>query len=157
MNLEKDDYIAEQLCIDYTQKSENTGIIQIFVALVFFQSFYSHISNHALFTLSLSTIVISLVITLIIIKKYSHESFNQNNLLKGNDVSTLIAGLGWGASGILIVHTEQAITKDILMLFIVLIALSLGSMISLAYRKKTHFIFNVTVLIPFIFFSILDY
>ncbi len=157
MKFDKKQYIEKELCNDYILKVANTGKAQLIIAFLLCFMHKQETKYFAEIISGLIAIIFILIYRLIITKKYISNFIMIDYSMRAIDYTAIITAFFWGTVGIFSVLSYEALTINIFITFILLLAFSLGSVNSLSHRKKTHFIYNLLVMSPLIFFAIIEY
>jgi signal transduction histidine kinase len=153
----KKTYIQFQESRDYAIKAKNSGYAQ-FMSAIFFYFLHDKNSNSTIYiALSVVSIIIIIAIRTRIINDFLEKNQNNIKAVEQIDVTSYISGFCWTVIGISTINSFSILSVEILILFVLLIAFSLGSILSLSHRKLTLIIFNFFALLPLLYYSVLEF
>lgn len=157
MDLEKEHYINEQVDIDYIIKAKNPSLAFIAVAilLIFLNS---HGNNLKKLVISLCIgIIICSIARLINNKQYFTYKKTLQDAVHMNSITSIINGFMWCALGILAIFSYENNNFQIIVMFIILIAFSSGSIVTLSHNSLVFNIMNGLILLPQTIYSLTQY
>lgn len=157
MDLEKKHYINEQVDIDYIRKAKNSSLA-FFAVAVLLLLLNKHESNYKMPIIALCIAIISCSI----VRFFNNKNYfaNKKNLEKAvviNSTTAIINGFLWCVLGILTIFSYEDNNFQIIVMFIILIAFSAGSIVTLSHKPLVFNIMNYLVLLPQAIYSITQY
>jgi signal transduction histidine kinase len=157
MNFEKEQYIKDQIDIDYVRKAKNSSIAFILVTILFL--FLDKLEDDfkiPIICLSLGVIAVNLA-RFFNSKKY----FTGQKLIKDavllNSIVVLVNGAIWCALGIISILSYEANNFQILLIFIILISFSAAAIVTVSHKTPVFIALNCLILFPPALYSILQY
>lgn len=157
MDLEKKHYINEQVDIDYIRKAKNSSLA-FFAVAVLLLFLNKHDTNFKIPIIILCIAIISCSIVRFFNNK--HYFSNNKNLQKAvtlNSITAIVNGFLWCALGIITIYSYEDNNFQIIVMFIILIAFSAGSIVTLSHKPLVFNIMNYLVLLPQAIYSITQY
>lgn len=157
MSLEKQLYINEQIDIDYIRKAKNSSLAYIYVAILFL--FLNQFDNNfklSIFFLCIGIIVLSFI-RFLNYKKYFSNKKNIEDAVLSNSLIISIIGFLWCALGIIATFTFENNNYQVIVMFIILITISSGSIVTLSHREKIFNLYNCLIISPVAIFSITQF
>ncbi|MBC7712145.1 MAG: GHKL domain-containing protein [Rhizobacter sp.] len=157
MDQEKQQYIEEQVNIDYVLKSKNSALAFLMVAVLFI-FLHKVVSEYKIYITIFSIAVIALsVLRLFNVKRYNENNLTLREAVRNVSITALINGILWTIIGIESILSFDQINIQILTTFIILIAFSAASIVTLSHKKSVFIALNFIVLTPQFFYSVLQY
>lgn len=157
MNLEKNAYINEQIEIDYLKRAKNPPIAFISIAILLLcLNKHENIYKLPITYLCIALIFFS-IIRIINITQYFNNRRNIKDAILVNNITLIIKGLVWCALGILIIFSYKDDNFQLIVMFILLIAISAGSIITIPHKLVIFNIMNFLILLPVAVYSISQY
>ena len=157
MNQEKEDYIKEQVNIDYIWKSKNSAIAFILVTILYlFLNKLDDTFKTQIFWISLAVIIVN-IIRFINFKQYFAHKKSLVDAVRTNSVTIITNACLWCALGILATLTYETNSYKILVVFIILITFNAGAIVTVSHRLLIFILLNTLVFFPQTFYSIYQY
>lgn len=157
MNLEKEEYIKEQVNIDYIYKSKNSAITFVLVTILYlFLNKLEDIFRTQIFFLSLAVIVFNLIRFINFRQYFAHKKFLLNAVTI-NSITIITNACLWCTLGIMATLTYEINSYKILVVFIILITFNAGAIVTASHRLVIFTLLNSLVCFPQIFYSIYHY
>lgn len=158
MNLDKKAYIDEQVKIDYIMKSKNSAMAFMVVAIIFYYLNKPGLLYKDYISLSTLAVFIFSSLRLINVYKYHAKKNSLNISVRNNSITASLNAMAWCAIGIFsVLSYYENLNIQIITTFIILIALSASSVVTLSHRKYIFFLVSLIVLIPHLSYTIFDY
>lgn len=157
MNLEKENYINEQIDIDYVKKSKNSSLAFILVASLFI--FLDKLDEN--FRVQIIFLCFG-VIAFNFLRFLNYNQFitNKKSIADAvllNSITVIINGCIWCALGIISILSYEANNFQILVIFIILIAFSAGAIVTVSHKSLIFNSLNYLIMLPQALYSILQY
>lgn len=157
MDFEKEQFIKEQIDIDYVRKSKNSSLAFILVAILFL--FLDKLEDNfkvQIICLSLSVIAFNLL-RFLNWKQYfaGHKSIKDAVLI--NSMTVIVNSSIWCALGIISTLSYGDNNFQILVIFIILIAFSAGAIVTVSHKLIIFNTLNYLILLPQALYSILQF
>lgn len=157
MDFEKEQYIKEQIDIDYVRKSKNSSLAFILVAILFL--FLDKLEDNfkvQIVCLSLSVIAFN-ILRFLNWKQYfaGHKSIKDAVLL--NSITVIVNSCIWCVLGIISILSYGDNNFQILVIFIILIAFSAGAIVTVSHKLIIFNTLNYLILLPQALYSIMQY
>ncbi len=157
MELEKKKYIEEQVNIDYVLKSKNSALAFLMVAILFL-FLHKQESAYKLYITIFSFAVIGLsLLRLLNVQRYNEKKLTLHEAVRNVSVTATFNGFLWSVIGIQSVLSFEQVNVQILTTFIILIAFSAASIVTLSHKRPVFITLSVVVLIPQLTYSIQEY
>jgi len=157
MDNEKKQYIQEQMEIDYVLKSKNSAVAFIFVALIFiYLQKFNEVYKIYVLILSLAVIILS-IIRYINAKTFSAGTRSITNAVRGVTVTVFLNCLFWSAIGIMSILSFDDNNFQILITFIILIAISASSIVTISQKRIFFIAMNLLMMLPQVIYSFRKY
>lgn len=157
MNVEKENYIKEQIDIDYVRKSKVSALAFIVVASLFlFLDKIDGIYRTQTFLLGLGVIAFNALRLFNFIQYSSNKKYIKDAVFL-NSLTVIANGLIWCSLGILAILSYENHNFQILVIFIILIAFSAGTIVTLSHKPMIFYTLNFLILFPQAFYSIQQY
>jgi signal transduction histidine kinase len=157
MQIEKQNYIDDQVEIDYVLKSKNSALAFMFVTLLFiylqhFNEFYRD------YAYAISSGVIFLAV-LRYLNAYLYTNGKKNIRMAVIEVSTnvVLNCILWCAIGMISVLSFEENNFQILITFILLIGISASSIVTISHKPVIFIIMNILLLTPQVFYAVKRY
>ncbi len=158
MNLDKAAYIDEQVKTDYVMKSKNSALAFMVVAILFY--FLNKPGLAYKVHISISTVAVFLfsALRLINVNRYSAKKISLDMAVQNNSITASLNALAWCAIGFFsVLSYYENVNIQIITTFIILIALSASSVVTLSHRRNVFLFLSLVVLLPHVGYTILDY
>ena len=157
MDYERKKYIEEQVNIDYILKSRNSALAFLMVSILFVflhkqeseYKIYISIFSFGVFALS--------ILRVINVSYYNANKLSIEEAARNVSVTASFNALLWSVIGVMSVLSFDHINIQILTTFIILIAFSASSVVTLSHHRPTFILITITVLTPQIFHSIHEF
>ncbi|MBC7428263.1 MAG: GHKL domain-containing protein [Bacteriovorax sp.] len=157
MNQEKSSYINEQVDIDYVLKSKNSALAFLLVALLFI-FLHKQDNEYKIYITIFCVAILGLsVLRILNVNRYNESKLTLNEAVKNVSVTALLNGVLWSVIGIESVLSFDQINIQILTTFIILIAFSAASIVTLSHKRVVFIVLNFIILTPQLLYSILEY
>lgn len=157
MNLEKEEYIKEQVNIDYIYKSKNSAITFILVTILYlFLNKLEDIFRTQIFFLSLAVIVCNLFRFINFKQYFAHKKYLLDAVTI-NSITIITNACLWCTLGIMATLTYEINSYKILVVFIILITFNAGAIVTASHRLVIFTLLNSLVCFPQIFYSIYQF
>ena len=157
MDADKKSYIETQENIDYVLKSKNSALAFLFVAIVFI-TINRLEGYHSLHVRILAVGVIAFAFArLLNIKKYSQQRLTLKQSVSIVSYTAVFNSLLWSAIGIISIQSESLDQLQLIIIFIILISYSAGSIVTLSHKKFVFSFVSFTVLFPQIYYAFTEY
>lgn len=157
MHQEQKEYIKDQLSNDYVVKAKNSAIAFLLAAIIYIFLHKKQADFQIYNTILLSGIVCLSILRFYNAHRYITKKSTLENAVKVANVSAIFNGFLWAALGIFSILSFDYFSVQIIITFIILISFSAGSLLTLSHRWPVLMIFNISVLSPQVFYSILEY
>lgn len=157
MQIEKQNYIDDQVEIDYVLKSKNSALAFMFVALLFiYLQHFNENYKHYAYVLSAGVIFLAI---LRFTNAYFYTLGKKNIRLAVVEVSinVILNCILWCTIGIISILSFEDNNFQILVTFIILIGISASSIVTISHKQSIFISMNILLLIPQIFYSIKKY
>lgn len=157
MDFEKEQYIKDQIDIDYVRKAKNSSLAFMLVIVLFL--FLDKLEDH----FQIPIICLSLgVIALNLVRFFNWKSyFDGQKLIKDavllNSITVLLNGVMWCALGVISILSYEANNFQILLIFIILIAFSAAAIVTVSHKSLVFGALNCLILFPPGLYSIFQY
>ena len=157
MNEEKRIYIEEQVDIDYILKSKNSALAFLFVSILFlFIHRLEGIYNVYVNVIALGIIALSLV-RLGVALRHTAKKIETAMAVKIVSLTAVINAILWCTVGLISIITPNQDIFQILIIFIILISFSAGSIVTLSHKKIIFYFVTCIVLSPQVFHAYHEY
>lgn len=153
MDADKQSYIQTQENIDYILKSKNSALAFLFVAILFtfinrLEGYYSTYAT----IIAVGIVALSLL-RLLNVNKYSQNKLSIEQSVQIVSYSAVFNAVLWAAIGIISLRSQSLDQLQIIIVFIILISFSAGSIYTLSHKKRTFRFVSVIVLSPQLFYA----
>lgn len=157
MNEEKQIYIEKQVDIDYILKSKNSALAFLFVSILFlFIHRIDGIHNVYVNAVALGIVVLSLI-RLINVKRHTDKKIETLKAVQVVSFTAVLNAILWSAVGFISIITPNQDNFQILIIFIILISFSAGSIVTLSHKKIIFYFVTCIVLSPQAFHAYYEY
>lgn len=157
MDSEKKQYIQEQVEIDYVMKSKNSAIAFIFVTILFiYLQKFSVVFKSYVLILSIAVIVLS-IIRFINAKTFATGKRRIEKAVLGVTLTVFFNCLFWCAIAIMSLLSFEDNNFQILITFIILIAISASSIVTISHKRDFFLLINFMMMAPQLFYSVRKY
>jgi signal transduction histidine kinase len=157
MDIEKQNYIKDQVEIDYVLKSRNSALAFLFVAMLFIylQHFNEVYRGYAL-ALSIGVLFLA-VLRFLNAFMYLKGIRTIKNSVFGVSSTVMLNCVLWCVIGTMSILSFEDNNFQILITFIILICISASSIVTISHKMSIFLPMNLLLLIPQIFYSIRKY
>lgn len=154
---EQTKHIQDKIENDYIVKSKNTAIAYL-ISSILFAFLHRREPNFRLYIdILLAGIWLLALIRLYNANLYGASRISIKQAAKVASSSAILNGLLWSAVGFLSVLSFNQINVQIIITFITLITFSAGSIVTLSHNKKALITFNVLMILPQVFYALVEY
>lgn len=157
MDLEKQHYISEQIDIDYVRKGQNSSLAFVLVTILFL--FLDKLDEK--FKIQILLLCSGIIICNIIRFMNNGQYFAGKKSLESavflNTATVLTNGFMWCVLGVISVFTYADNNFQILVIFIILIAFSAGTIVTLSHKPLVFNFMNYFILLPQGVYSLFQY
>lgn len=157
MDSEKQQYIQEQVEIDYVMKSKNSAIAFVFVTILFiYLQKFSEVYKAYILILSIAVIILS-VIRFLNAKIFAAGKRRIENAVTGVTLTVLFNCIFWCAIAIMSLLSFEDNNFQIIITFIILIAISASSIVTISHKRSFFLLINFMLMGPQVFYSVIKY
>jgi signal transduction histidine kinase len=157
MNFEKENYIKEQVDIDYVRKSKNSSLDFILVTILFL--FLDKLDDNFRVQIILLCfgIIAFNILRFMNFKQFMANKKSIKDAVFLNSITVFINSCIWCALGIFSILTYEVNNFQILVIFIILITFSAVAIATISHKSLIFKCVNCFVLLPQALYSILQY
>lgn len=157
MDFEKEQYIKDQIDIDYVRKAKNSSMAFILVVILFL--LLDKMEDNfkiPIVWLCLSAIALNLI-RFFNCKKYFAGQKLIRNAVFLNSITIIINGSIWCALGIISIFSYETNNFQILLIFIILIAFSAAAIVTVSHKTLIFNTLNCLIFFPPVLYAIFQY
>lgn len=156
--MQKQQYIKEQIDVDYILKSKNSALAFLAVSVLFIFFLLKMQGQYKFYILFLTFAVMAVaIIRLINVTNYAANKRAINKSVIAVSLTALANAFLWCIIGILSILSFDHSNFEILVTFIILISFSAGSIVTLSHKKHVFIPLNYLILFPQAFYSVMSY
>lgn len=156
--MEKQQYIEEQIDVDYILKSKNSALAFLAVSVLFIFFLLKVNGQYKFYIIFLTFAVMAMaLLRLINVTNYTTNNQTIKKSVIGVSLTALANAFLWCAIGVLSILSFSHDNFQILVTFIILISFSAGSIVNLSHKKHVFIPLNYLILFPQIFYSVMSY